>query len=116
MPKRRSLNKWPGQSSYKLPSTIAMIHIVNKSTPVALTPCLGASLLQGIRWYTTCLQLHPLSRRKGAVPPDDHLPRWSKREKSLLDLASAKRPKERLPGREKGDLHPHRLQGSDPAI
>src|ERR1700742_2953105 len=116
MPKWKSLSKWQGQSSCKLPSTTAMIHIINKNAPVALTPCLGASLLQGIRRYTTCLQLHPLSWRKGAVPQDDHLPQWSKREKSLLDLASAKRPKERLPGREKGDLHPHRLQGSDPAI
>src|ERR1700742_1667790 len=97
MPKQKSLNKWRGQSSCKLPSMTATIHIVNENTPVALTPCLGASLLQGICRYTTCLQLHPLSWRKGAVPPDDHLPRWSKREKSLLDPASARRPKERLP-------------------
>src|ERR1700742_75032 len=97
MLKRRLLNKWQGQSSCKLPSTTATIHIVNESAPVALTPCLGASLLQGICRYTMCLLLHPLSQRKGAVLQDDHLLLWSKREKSLLNLASAKRPKERLP-------------------
>src|ERR1700742_3673949 len=97
MPKRKSLSKWQGQSSCKLPSMTAMIHIVNKNAPVVLTPCLGASLLQGIHRYTTCLLLHPLSRRKGVVPQHGCLPQWSKREKSLLDLASAKRPKERLP-------------------
>src|ERR1700742_4711944 len=116
MPKRKSLSKWQGQSSCKLPSTTATIYIVNENAPVALTPCLGASLLQGIRRYTMCLLLHPLSRRKGAVPQDNHLPQWSKREKPLLDLASVKRPKERLPRREKGDLPPHPPPGSNPAI
>src|ERR1700742_2259909 len=97
MPKRKSLSKWQGQSSCKLPSTTVTIHIVNENAPVALTPCLGASLLQGIRRYTMCLLLHSLSRRKGAVPQDDHLLQWSKREKSLLDLASAKRQRKSLP-------------------
>src|SRR6201999_2197984 len=104
MPKRKSLNKWRGQSSCKLPSMTATIHIVNENAPVALTPCLGASLLPGIRRYTACLQLRPLSRRKGVVPQHGRLPRWSKREKSLLDLALVKRPKERLPGRGEGGL------------